>query len=139
LDSSVTEWDSSPVEDSTAEFTYAPLAIARASAASKFAYPHIGRSFVEKNTNTTYRITDIVMVSSNSTQPTSCVKFYDISLYKSPPSDVNLYEYESIHEFFADTNYVFTTPSSAPIRPNARVRKVNMLKAKLATNKMITQ
>ena len=133
LDYSGTEWDSSPVEDSTV-FTYASLPIARAPAASKFAYPHIGRSFVEKDTNTTYRITDIVTVASPLTTPTACVKFYDVSLYSSPYTDSDLYEYESIQDFFSDANYVFSSISSAPTRPNARVRKINMLKAKIATN-----
>ena len=66
-------------------FSYVPLSIAKASAATKFAFAHINSSFLEKDTNTTYLIKDIVNLSSPGISVTPCLKFYDTSLFKSPP------------------------------------------------------
>ena len=131
--SSIFEVDPS-VEDNSGDFTYVPISIAQAPAAIKFAFSHINNNFIEQSTNTTYQITDIVNLSSSSLSKTPCVKFYDKTLFKSPPKDSSLYEYESVSEFFSDSNYVINNPNNLPIRPNAKIRIINMLKAKIDVN-----
>ena len=121
-------------EENSAIYSYVPLSVDKASASIKFTFAHINSSFLEKITNTTYFITDIVNLSSPDISKTPCLKFYDMSLYKSPPKDNDSYEYESISEFFSDKNYVLTNTNNSPTRPNARIRKINMLKAKLDFN-----
>ena len=104
-------------EENSIIYSYVPLSIDKAPASIKYAFSHINSKFIEKITNTTYFITDIVNLSSPEISKTPCLKFYDMSLYKSPPKDNDSYEYESISEFFSDTN-------NLPTRPNARIRKL---------------
>ena len=66
--------------DPVEEFQYAPMSLSRAPANVKFAYLHIGKDFVEKSTDTSYRIHDIVRVTSSSSLSTLCLQFFDILL-----------------------------------------------------------
>jgi len=70
-------------DDKSSSFSYVPLSISKAPAATKFAFAHINNSFLEKDANTTYIIKDIVNLSSPGIPITPCLKFYDTSLFKS--------------------------------------------------------
>ena len=87
----------------------------------KFAYSHVGYNFVEKSTNISYRINDIVRVTSSSSLPTICLQFYDISSSLIPPTDSSLFEYEPITQFLADSNYLLNNNNS-PTRPSRNIR-----------------
>ena len=78
----------------------------------KFAYLHIGKNFIENSTKLSYRIHDIVRVTSSSSIPTICIRFFDISSSVIPPTDPALFEYEPIQQFFADPNYLITTTNN---------------------------
>ena len=55
-----------------------------------------------------------------------------------PPTDPSLFEYEPIQQFFADPNYLLNTNNNnnnaLPTRSLRKVRRINMLKAKLNSN-----
>ena len=99
-------------------------------------YLHIGKNFIEKSTNISYRIHDIVCVTSSLSLLTLCLKFFDISSNLTPSTDPSLFEYEPIQQFFADPNYIINTNDTInlPIRPTRKLRRINMLKAKINSN-----
>ena len=76
-----------PILEPSEDFQYVPVPFSKAAATMKFAYVHIGSNFVEKSTNISYRINDIVRVTSASSIPTICLQFYDISSSLIPPTD----------------------------------------------------
>ena len=113
------------------------MPLSRAPTNLKFAYLHIGKDFIEKSTNISYRIHDIVCVTSSSSLPTLCLQFFDISSNLTPPTDPFLFEYEPIQQFFADINYIINNNNSTialPTRPKRKLRQINMLKAKININ-----
>ena len=85
-----------PILEPTEDFQYATVPLSIASASMKFAYIHVGHNFVEKSTNISNRINDIVRVTSASSIPTICLQFYDISSSLIPPTDSAFFEYEPI-------------------------------------------
>ena len=127
------------------EFQYATvsLSLAPTNVNSIFAYLHIGKNFVEKFTNISYRIHDIVRVTSSSSRHIAnlCLQFFDTSSSLTPPTDSSLSEYEPIYTtfFFADTNYIVNnnnayTPIPLPTHPTRKLRRISMLKAKINSN-----
>ena len=112
--------------DPAEDIQYASVPLSRVPANTKFAYLHIGKSFIEKSTNISYRIHDIFRVTSP--PPTLCLQFFDISSSLTPPRDSSLFEYESIKQFFADPNYLINTNDTINllIRPTRKLRRINM-------------
>ena len=127
-----------PIIDPSEDFQYATVPLSRApSNIIKFAYLTFGKDFIKKSTNISYRIHDIVRVTSSSSLPTLCLQFVDISSNLTPPTDSFLFEYEPIQQFFADKNYIINNNNSnivLPTRPTRKLRRVNMLKAKINSN-----
>ena len=87
------------------DYTYIHLSISKAPANIRFAYAHLGNTFQEANTKTSYLLHVIVKLSSGLSAAASCFQFYDISRFKKPPVSPALYEYEPIAQFFLDKNY----------------------------------
>ena len=101
----------------------------------KFAYLHIGKDLVEKSTNISYRIHDIVRVTFSSLElPTLCLQFFDISPSLIPPSDPSLFEYEPIQQYFTDTSYIFHNNNPTITRPTRKLHHISILKAKINRN-----
>ena len=59
-----------------------------------------------------------------------------VKMVSRPPRDPSLYEYEPIEQFFLDKNYILNNNNNnnTPIRPPARIRRINMLIAKRNIN-----
>ena len=72
-------------------------------------YDNIGRTFVDKQNSMTYEIVDICYSSAPAPEvPMNTYKYYDTSVFSSPPSNPDMYEYEGIDFFLAETQYKFT-------------------------------
>ena len=86
-------------------WSHLPLIYAHASTSIKQYYDHIGRVFTERGSTNQYAIVDIVTSSAPKFQSQICFKFYDTSIFPSPPSLDDLYEYEEISSFLSDSTY----------------------------------
>ena len=71
-----------------------------ASKLMKLHYDNIGRLFTERGSTNQYAIVDIVTSSAPKFQNQIFFKFYDTSIFQTPPSFDDLYEYEKIPSFF---------------------------------------
>jgi len=73
-------------------------------------YDNIGRTFVDKQNSMTYEIVDICYSSAPAPEvPMNTYKYYDTSVFSSPPSNPDMYEYEGIDFFLAETQCKFTS------------------------------
>jgi hypothetical protein len=85
-------------------------------------YDNIGRNFTDLSLNTTFQITDICISSAPDFKELYTFKFYDTSIFSTPPSLDDLYEYEEIDSFLQDSNYRFDSSPYPYLR-----RRVNQL------------
>ena len=83
------------------DYSYVHLPKARASTNIHFAYQHIGNKFLEINTNTTYRLYDIVKLTNRDSVSTPCFQFFDTSMHRKPPDSASQYENEPTAQFFS--------------------------------------
>jgi hypothetical protein len=79
--------------DNIEHWSHLPLPYAHASKLIKPHYDNIGRLFAERGSSNKYAIVDIVTSSAPQFHDTICFKFYDTSIFPSPPSLDDLYEY----------------------------------------------
>jgi hypothetical protein len=110
------------------EFTFIPVTKATTAAKYRFAFAFLNHSFTDKSSDTQYMIHDIVKLSTPLIANAYCFRYYSTKEFTSPPSNDSDFEYESIDEFLLDGNY--TLPPNIAKRPPAKVRKIQMLKAK---------
>jgi hypothetical protein len=95
--------------------------------APKYLHPsfnNIGRKFTDLALDTQFEIVDICKSSAPDFKTIYTYKFYDTSIFATPPSLADLYEYEHVETFNQDSNYRFDTKSYPYLR-----RRVNQLKA----------
>ena len=85
-------------------------------------YDNIGRQFTDLGLHTPFEITDICKSSAPDFKEIYTFKFYDTSIFSTPPSLDDLYEYEEIDSFLQDSNYRFDSRSYPYLR-----RRVNQL------------
>ena len=81
-----------------------------------------------------YRIHDIVRVTSSSSFTTLCLQFFDVSSNLTPPTDSSLFDYQPIQQFFADKNCIINNNNSNIALPTRKLRRKNMLNAKINSN-----
>jgi hypothetical protein len=110
------------------EFTFIPVTKTTSAAKYKFAFAFLNHSFTDKSSNSQYMIHDIVKLSTPLVPNAYCFRYYPTKEFAAPPSNDADFEYESIDEFLLDENY--TLPATIHTRPPAKVRKIQMLKAK---------
>jgi hypothetical protein len=113
--------------DAIDNWSHLPLPYAHASKLIQPHFDNIGRLFVERGSSNQYAIVDIVTSSAPQFQNQICFKFYDTSIFPSPPSLDDLYEYEEISSFLSDSNYQFMSKPFPYLK-----RRMNQAKARKA-------
>jgi len=107
-------------------WTHIPLEYNVAPVEIRHHYDNIGRNFYDKQANMHYEIVDICTSSAPAPYvPMVTYKYYDTSVFSSPPSNDDMYEYEGVDFLLADTQYEFTTKKIQFLQ-----RRINQLKTK---------
>jgi hypothetical protein len=106
------------VEDSDDSFTFVPVTYSKCNHSYQFAFEYAQKTFVDLADNTSYRIHDVVRLSSANTANVYFFRYYDTALFPLPPTQASDFEYEA-------KNYQFTT--RLPVLPNHRIRRINMV------------
>ena len=104
-----------PIDDINC-WTHSSLSYQQAPKYLRPAYDNIGRKFTDLNLDIQFEITDICRSSAPNFKTSYTFKFYDTSMFPSPPSLDALYEYEQVDSLLQDTNYRFDTKSFPYLR-----------------------
>jgi len=112
--------------DDINRWTHKPLSYQDAPKYLRPSYDNIGRKFTDLALDAQYEIVDICKSSSPEFKTIYTYKFFDTSIFATPPSLDDLYEYEHVETFLQDANYRFDTKSFPYLR-----RRMNQVKAQL--------
>jgi len=74
-------------------------------------YANIGQLFTKRGSTNRYAIVGIVRSSATEFNYQIYFKFYDTSIFSTPPSLDDLYEYVEFSPFLSDSNYQLTFKS----------------------------
>jgi hypothetical protein len=116
--------DSEEIPDKDAEFTFMSVLLSKCASRYKFAFTYLQQCFTDTATSTSYRIHDIVRLSTSEVDNIYCFQYYDVEKFSVPPTSNSDFEYEPIEEVIQDSNYTFV--SKLARRPNGRLSVFQM-------------